>query len=127
MIGSHAYHDGSYQDWKTIVLKPKKEVNTVAVEKTVAGKNGMKNNSSVGNASINVQKLDAETEDFHHKKVPTNVGKDIVTARCAKKMTQQSLANSLNMNVKDIADIESGRAIYNGQQLSKIKRFLGLH
>lgn len=125
MIGAHTFQDGTYQDWKTVVLKPKKEVQTKVVEKSLlSNKNSCQH---ITNESINIKKLDAETEEFHHKKVPSNVGKDIVTARCARKLTQQALANSLNMNVKDIAEIESGRAIYNGQQLSKIKRFLGLH
>mmetsp|Transcript_35276 Transcript_35276/g.140192 ORF Transcript_35276/g.140192 Transcript_35276/m.140192 type:complete len:81 (-) Transcript_35276:1195-1437(-) len=60
-------------------------------------------------------KLDAETEDFHHKKVSTSMAQDIQKARLSKKMTQAQLAQRINEKPQIINDYEAGRAIPNQQ------------
>ncbi|XP_068831524.1 endothelial differentiation-related factor 1 isoform X2 [Capricornis sumatraensis] len=56
----------------------------------------------------NTAKLDRETEELHHDRVPLEVGKKI------------------NEKPQVIADYESGRAIPNNQVLGKIERAIGL-
>jgi putative transcription factor len=70
-------------------------------------------------------KLDAETEDFHHEKVSTELKKQIIQARTAKKLTQAQLAQLINEKPQIIQDYESGKAIPNPQVLSKLSRVLG--
>jgi len=47
-------------------------------------------------------------------------------ARTAKSLTQKQLASSINLSLQIISDIESGKALYNPQHISKIKRYLKL-
>jgi ribosome-binding protein aMBF1 (putative translation factor) len=42
------------------------------------------------------------------------------------KLTQKDLACKLNMQIKDIQDIESGKALENKMVLSKIRKMLNL-
>ncbi|KAM6297191.1 endothelial differentiation-related factor 1 isoform X2 [Numenius arquata] len=56
----------------------------------------------------NTAKLDRETEELHHDRVPLEVGKKI------------------NEKPQVIADYESGRAIPNNQVMGKIERAIGL-
>ena len=41
----------------------------------------------------------------------------------SKNLTQKDLANKLNIPVKTINDIESGKAKHNGQLMNKINRY----
>ena len=90
------------------------------------GQQKVHTNKQNGNESVNKSKIDNETEQFHHKKVPKDIAQSIVTGRCNKKMTQEALAKALNMQQKEIAEIETCKAIYNGGHLAKIKRYLGI-
>ncbi|XP_030647149.1 endothelial differentiation-related factor 1 homolog isoform X2 [Chanos chanos] len=56
----------------------------------------------------NTAKLDRETEELHHNRVPLEVGKKI------------------NEKPQIIADYEAGRAIPNNQIMGKIERAIGL-
>mmetsp|Transcript_35277 Transcript_35277/g.140193 ORF Transcript_35277/g.140193 Transcript_35277/m.140193 type:complete len:133 (-) Transcript_35277:1111-1509(-) len=77
-------------------------------------------------SDANMAKLDAETEDFHHKKVSTSMAQDIQKARLSKKMTQAQLAQRINEKPQIINDYEAGRAIPNQQIIGKIERALGV-
>lgn len=134
MISGDAFARGEHQDWETVVFKKRpqkfgnteKDINTARRENRaidVINKNVIK---ATDNASINKRKLDQETEDFHHKLVPNDIAKSIEKARIENKLTQEALAHALNMQVKDINEIEKGKAIYNGQVLAKIKKYLHL-
>lgn len=121
------------QDWQTVVFKKKpQKYGTGEQDINAARRNNLniethkKVGGNAGNASINIRKVEGETEDFHHKKVPIEVAKAIEKGRLAKKLSQEALAKSLNMPKAEINEIERGTAIYNGQTLSKIKRFLGI-
>lgn len=48
----------------------------------------------------------------------------IIQGRVNKKLCQKDLATKLNMQLKDIQEIENGKALENKQQLAKIKKFL---
>jgi len=57
-----------------------------------------------------------------HKKMDVSFGKIVQKYRLSKGLTQKDFANKLNVPIKDINEIESGRAKHNGQLMSKIKR-----
>ncbi|XP_043354624.1 endothelial differentiation-related factor 1 isoform X2 [Dermochelys coriacea] len=70
----------------------------------------------------NTAKLDRETEELHHDRVPLEVGKVIQQGRQSKGLTQKDLATKINEKPQVIADYECGRAIPNNQVLGKIER-----
>jgi ribosome-binding protein aMBF1 (putative translation factor) len=67
-----------------------------------------------------------ETEDVKIKYVPSNVSQLIINGRNTKKLTRKQLANELNLKEDVIADIENGKAIYNGNIIARIKKYLGV-
>ncbi|KAK5611720.1 Endothelial differentiation- factor 1 [Crenichthys baileyi] len=73
----------------------------------------------------NTAKLDRETEELHHDRVPLEVGKVIQQGRQEKGMTQKDLATKINEKPQVIADYETGKAIPNNQVLGKIERVIG--
>lgn len=129
MINSQTFASQSHQDWQTVVLRNKKQkqYSTSEQDINVARRNNMQIETRTKVVSQpQLRKVEMETEDFHVKKVPTSVGKDIERARVAKKLTQEALAKALNMQPKQINEIERGQALYDGQLLSKVKRYLGI-
>lgn len=74
----------------------------------------------------NTAKLDRETEELHHERVPLEVGKVVQKGRQDIGMTQKDLATKINEKPQVIADYESGKAIPNNQILGKLERALGL-
>ena len=73
-------------------------------------------------------KLHKQVEDgeLTHKKVGMELRKQIQQKRSSLGMTQKQLAQRVNFPVSIINEIETGKAIYNPQQINKIKRFLKL-
>lgn len=126
---------GDHQDWQTVVFKKRpqqftnteKDINIARRDnRQIDVLNKNVSNKSNDNSSVNKRKLDHETEDFHHKLVPNNIGKAIERARMERKLTQDGLAKALNMQMRDINEIEKGKALYNGHILAKIKRYLNI-
>ncbi|XP_036974260.1 endothelial differentiation-related factor 1 homolog [Acanthopagrus latus] len=74
----------------------------------------------------NTAKLDRETEELHHDRVPLEVGKVIQQGRQEKSLTQKDLATKINEKPQVIADYECGKAIPNNQVLGKIERVIGM-
>ncbi|XP_078739163.1 endothelial differentiation-related factor 1 [Lampetra fluviatilis] len=74
----------------------------------------------------NTAKLDRETEELHHDRVPHEVGKIIQKGRQDKGLTQKDLATRINEKPNVITDYEAGKAIPNNQILGKIERIIGL-
>merc|ERR1712110_26753 len=72
----------------------------------------------------NARKLDDETENFKHQKVPLQVRKAIQQARQLKKMSQKDLATKLNEKVSVVNDYESGKAIPSNGMLARMERVL---
>ncbi len=60
------------------------------------------------------------------KTVGSEVGKKLQQARADKKLTRAQLAKSLSIQENVIASYEQGTAIYNGIQLARIKKALGV-
>jgi len=80
-------------------------------------------NKTAGGKSL--AKLENETETFHHDTVPLSMGKEIQKARVAKGMSQAQLAQAINEKPQVVNQYESGKAIPNGQVISKMERVLG--
>ena len=105
-----------HQDWKPIIVRKNAKNNVANTKKKV-------DNATLKKISIEKK---ADSDELHHKKLTLELRQSIQKARCAKALTQKQLSNSINLPVQVIADIESGKAIYNAQHISKIKRFLKL-
>ena len=110
-----------HQDWNQVVFKkPKVELHDKAlktpetVSKTSskpAWKIEKQVDSEEGKPITYVTKLDADL---------------IIKGRIEAKLTQKQLAQRLNMQEKDIKDIETCKAVENKAILSKIKRMLNI-
>lgn len=53
------------------------------------------------------------------------MSQSLIKARADKKMTQKQLATAINEKPQVVAEYESGKAIPNGQIISKLERALG--
>ncbi|KAL3353267.1 hypothetical protein AABB24_020984 [Solanum stoloniferum] len=91
------------------------------VRKATAGSNRAASSST----TLNTRKLDEDTENLSHEKVPTELKKAIMQARQDKKLTQSQLAQLINEKPQIIQEYESGKAIPNQQIISKLERALG--
>lgn len=76
--------------------------------------------------NINAQKLENETEDFHHNTVSMDVSKLIQTYRQKLGLTQKDLATKICEKPQVINEYESGKALPNQLILGKIERILGV-
>lgn len=74
----------------------------------------------------NTAKLDRETEELKHDKVPLDLGKLIQQGRQGKGMSQKDLATKVNEKAQVINDYEAGRGIPNQMVIGKIERALGI-
>ncbi len=73
-----------------------------------------------------LRKLEEDTDTFKHATVGTELRLAIQQARLAKKLTQKELAALIAEKPTIINDYEAGRAIPNGNLLSKLERALGV-
>ncbi|KAL0711196.1 hypothetical protein Bca4012_018174 [Brassica carinata] len=127
------------QDWEPVVIR-KKAPNSAAKrdEKTVNAArrsgadiesvrkyNAGTNKPASSGTSLNTKRLDDDTENLSHERVPTELKKAIMQARTDKKLTQSQLAQLINEKPQVIQEYESGKAIPNQQILSKLERALG--
>ncbi|KAK9674501.1 hypothetical protein RND81_12G236900 [Saponaria officinalis] len=128
------------QDWEPVVVRKKaptaaakkdeKLVNAArragaeieSVRKAAAGTNKAASSST----TLNTRKLDEETENLAHDRVPTELKKAIMQARMDKKLTQSQLAQVINEKPQIIQEYESGKAIPNQQIIGKLERALGV-
>lgn len=110
-----------HQDWKDIVLRVKKNNNINSPVQTVE-----KTHGDVSTRSHKLRKIENEDEDFHHKKIAPKLRNDIIQARTRAKMTQQELAQAINVKPQTIQDIERGTAIYDSIVLSKLAKRLNI-
>ncbi|KAF4039788.1 helix-turn-helix protein [Phytophthora infestans] len=77
-------------------------------------------------ANVNMRKLEEDTDNFKHDAVDRSLSQALMKARMAKKMNQKQLGTLINEKPQVIAEYESGRAIPNGQIISKLNRALGV-
>jgi putative transcription factor len=75
---------------------------------------------------VNARKLESdELDDFHHKKVPREVGIRIQQERNKKSISREDLARAINEKATVVTDIENGNAIMNNGLIAKIEKALG--
>ncbi|XP_061398882.1 endothelial differentiation-related factor 1 homolog [Musca vetustissima] len=74
----------------------------------------------------NTAKLDRETEELKHDKIPLEVGKIIMQGRQAKGLSQKDLATKICEKQQIVTDYEAGRGIPNNLILGKIERVIGI-
>lgn len=99
------------QDWEPVVFTKKK------VEK----------GSSIPRGPTHAQKLDENTENYKdHKKIDKKLADAIRKKRIELKLTQEQLAQKVNVRAGIVNDIESQRCIYDSVTVEKIKRVLGI-
>nr|CAG4648999.1 EOG090X0ILG [Polyphemus pediculus] len=76
--------------------------------------------------SLNTAKLDQESEELKHDKIPLEIGKLIQKGRQDKGFTQKELATKINEKPQVITDYEAGRGVPNQTILGKIERAIGI-
>nr|XP_010924579.1 multiprotein-bridging factor 1b [Elaeis guineensis] len=128
------------QDWDPIMIRKKgpnvtakkdeKAVNAArrsgAEIDTVKKSNAGTNKAASSSTSLNTRKLDEESENLSHERVPMELKKNIMQARMGKKLTQAQLAQLINEKPQVIQEYESGKAIPNQQIITKLERVLGV-
>ena len=113
----------SHQDWNTVVLRPKKpeQTKTTVTKSSIAP---VSISSATGKPAWKVEaQVDSETGK-PVEYVPKDVAAAIVNGRVAMKLSQKDLAARVNMQLRDIQEIESGKALYNKAKIAKLKQFL---
>ena len=107
----------SHQDWNTIVFNAKPKVdNTVKASAPTSLKPIIISEQAKIEADIDSGKLP--------KTYGSEYGQRVQKARCEKKLTQEQLAQQLNLKKDIIQKIENGTGIYDAQICSKIFRVL---
>ncbi|CAO2187931.1 unnamed protein product, partial [Urochloa humidicola] len=127
------------QDWEPVVVRKKaptaaakkdeKAVNAArrsgAEIETMKKYNAGTNKAASSGTSLNTKRLDDDTENLAHERVPSDLKKNLMQARLDKKMTQAQLAQMINEKPQVIQEYESGKAIPNQQIIGKLERALG--
>lgn len=114
----------SHQDWEPIVLR------NTATNKYLSQNTSRPQTATVSHATNkSAWKIEQQVDSTTGKPL-TYVSKEdaqkIIQGRIALKLTQKDLASRVNMQLKDIADIENCKAIENKTVLSNIKRAINI-
>lgn len=113
-----------HQDWETYIVHCKDKNKVTNKEKKL--------NDKVKKKGTNVLQKDSKLEkniedgNLKHKKIDGELSKKIQQGRLSKGLTQKQLANRLSIPINEINEMENGKYVYNGQKISKVKRFLGI-
>ena len=107
-----------HQDWDKIILRAKKE-NKLDTDKTQSQQTKSNFNNFENNLDKNI-----ENGTMRTKKVEKDKSLSIQQKRLSKGLTQKDLANKLNIPVKTLNEIESGKAKHNPQIMSRLNRIL---
>jgi len=104
-----------HQDWKTIIITTK--------DKKLNDKNNSVSVKKNNNQNIDL-KLEKKVEDgeLKHTMFTKEFTKALIKKRTELKMTQKQMANSLNISVQILSDIERNVAKYDSKLNNKIKR-----
>jgi len=101
-----------HQDWDVFIMKNK-------------SKSKLKEeNKEKEYVKSKEHKIEEQIEEgkLSHKKMDVNYGKELQKKRLSKGMTQKDLANKINIPLKMINEIESGKAKHNGPVMNKLNR-----
>ena len=104
------------QDWKPVTWGKGGQSNS--------NQNSKKQTSNKPKPTKKEQKL--LDEDYVPETPPSNMKTLIMQARMAKGLKREDLALKINVNVKIIAEWETGKSAPNGQLKAKLQRILGI-
>lgn len=110
-----------HQDWNIVILKKKKDTPQPRPKDTAA---------TLTPSLVPAWKIEKRVDSDEGPPViyvGAELARQITKARIENKLTQKGLAQKVNLQEKDIKDIESGKAVLNNQHISKIKRVLNMH
>jgi ribosome-binding protein aMBF1 (putative translation factor) len=117
-----------HQDWETVYFTKKKTKNDLPKE--AVPKASITNATTSSVTAKPAWKIEQQVDNTDGSPplnfVSTDTARSIVNGRVAAKLTQKQLAQRLNMQEKDIKDIEGGKAVENKAVLAKIKRVLNI-
>ena len=113
-----------HQNWEQYIIHCKDTKNATNKEKTLDNKE-KKVKKSVSQKDNKLEKK-IEEGNLKHKKIDKELSKKIQQARLSKGLTQKQLANNLSIPVSEINQMECGQFTYNGQKISKVKRYLSI-
>ena len=107
-----------HQDWDLIILN----------NKSAKPKLNADGSNKLQYVKSKATKLEENVEEgkLSHKKMDLSFGKSLQKYRLSQGLTQKDLSTKLNIPVKDINEIESGKAKHNGPLMGKIKRLMKL-
>jgi ribosome-binding protein aMBF1 (putative translation factor) len=104
-----------HQDWNTIIVKKKRDPEKVAA--------GSRKKNPESQKLLKLEKK-ADNDELKHNKITKELQTKIQQGRSSKGLTQKQFANSINLPLQKIQEIENGKAIYNHKDINRIKRFL---
>lgn len=126
-------------DWETVTILRKKPPKASAMKSEQAINAARRQGVAVDTQSKwgaatnkqhvttkNTAKLDRETEELKHDKIPLDLGRLIQQGRQAKGWSQKELATKVNEKPQVINDYEAGRGIPNQVVIGKIERAIGV-
>mmetsp|Transcript_2869 Transcript_2869/g.5602 ORF Transcript_2869/g.5602 Transcript_2869/m.5602 type:complete len:152 (+) Transcript_2869:80-535(+) len=128
------------QDWNTVTFSSRpqsaassshaksvglKEAQRSGGQIETSAKYGGGSNKQMTAAAAEAQRLDADTGEGSHAKVPTELKLALQKARNAKGISQKALATQLNMQPQVVNEYESGKAIPNNAIIAKFEKALG--
>lgn len=102
-----------HQDWKTIYVKSNKQPDN-KTQKKQYNNFEKKMEKNIENGNMRTEKIDKDKSLSIQQK------------RQSKGLTQKDLANKLNIPVKTINEIESGKGNKNPQIINRINRYLNI-
>jgi ribosome-binding protein aMBF1 (putative translation factor) len=115
----------SHQDWNTVVVRKPQAVKKEIVNKSAVEKTKPTLSSVIQDKPAwKIEKMVDDGEKL--KRVSKEDALAIIRARVAAKLSQEQLAQRVNMQPKDIKEIESCHAFENKAVLAKLKRVLGM-
>lgn len=107
----------SHQDWNTITIHSASS--TKNIHKDIIAKN-----TNI-DMSIKNKKLENDSENFAHTKIPSELSREITNLRNSMKLTQKDMASKLCIPLATYTDLENRKSIFNQQTkqlIHKIER-----
>lgn len=114
----------NHQDWEPITFT-KMNPNAPTIIKTKVAKQNVNTTSTTIKCEKIYDPKDPGAEpEIKPIMITSEFGKQICTARSAKKLTQKQLANKLCIPFQIISEYEMGKGVYNINYVNKIKQFI---
>ena len=110
-----------HQDWTPVVLKKKQAQDKQTILKSSA--------ATITSSEKPAWKIEKQVDSEEGKPlnfVSSDIAKLIIGGRISAKLSQKQLAQKLNIQEKEIKDIETCKAVENKALISKIKRALNI-